>query len=81
MPGFDPWVGKIPWRRERVPTPLFLPGESRGQRSLGESDMTNFHFHSFWKVVVLFSFVSSEMFSDFLFDIFIDTLVFLVACC
>ena len=27
-PGFDPWVGKIPWRRERVPTPVFLPGES-----------------------------------------------------
>ena len=27
--GFDPWVGKIPWRRERQPTPVFLPGESR----------------------------------------------------
>ena len=27
-PGFDPWVGKIPWRRERLPTPAFLPGES-----------------------------------------------------
>ena len=26
-PGFDPWVGKIPWRRERQPTPVFLPGE------------------------------------------------------
>ena len=25
---FDPWVGTIPWRRERVPTPVFLPGES-----------------------------------------------------
>ena len=23
-PGFDPWVGKIPWRRERLPTPAFL---------------------------------------------------------
>ena len=31
---FDPWVWKIPWRREWVPTPVFLPGESRGQRSL-----------------------------------------------
>ena len=30
----DPWVGKIPWRREWLPTPLFLPGESQGQRSL-----------------------------------------------
>ena len=32
--GFDPWVGKIPWRRAQQPTPVFLPGESRGQRSL-----------------------------------------------
>ena len=27
-PGFNPWVGKIPWRREWQPTPVFLPGES-----------------------------------------------------
>ena len=33
-PGFDPWVWKIPWRREWLPTPVFLPGESHGQRSL-----------------------------------------------
>ena len=26
-PGFDPWVGKIPWRRERLPTPVSWPGE------------------------------------------------------
>ena len=26
-PGFDPWVGKIPWRRERLPIPVFWPGE------------------------------------------------------
>ena len=31
---FDPWVGKIPWRRAWQPTPVFLPGESHGQRSL-----------------------------------------------
>ena len=31
---FDPWVGKIPWRRAGQPTPVFLPGESHGQRSL-----------------------------------------------
>ena len=45
--GFDPWVGKIPWRRAWEPTPVFLPGESHGQRSLAgyslwglkESDM------------------------------------------
>ena len=32
--GFKPWVGKIPWRRAGQPTPVFLPGESHGQRSL-----------------------------------------------
>ena len=32
--GFSPWVGKIPWRRKRQPTAVFLPGESHGQRSL-----------------------------------------------
>ena len=31
---FDPWVRKIPWRRARQPTPVFLPQESRRQRSL-----------------------------------------------
>ena len=47
-PRFDPWVRKIPWRREWQPTPVFLPGKSHGQRSLAsyrpwghkESDMT-----------------------------------------
>ena len=47
-PGFDPWVGKIPWRRKWQPTPVFLPGKSHGQKSLAhyspwgrkESDMT-----------------------------------------
>ena len=28
------WVGKIPWRRARQPTPISLPGEPHGQRSL-----------------------------------------------
>ena len=44
----DPWVGKMPWRRKWQPTPVFLPGESHGQRSLAgyspsghkESDVT-----------------------------------------
>ena len=31
---FDPWVGQIPWRREWLPTPVFLPGKFHGQRSL-----------------------------------------------
>ena len=32
--GFDPWVGKIPWRKEWQPIPAFLPGKCHGQRSL-----------------------------------------------
>ena len=31
---FDPWVGKIPWRREWQPPPVFLPGDFHGLRSL-----------------------------------------------
>ena len=46
--GFDPWVGKIPWRREWQQTPVFLPRKSQGQRRLAgyspwghkKSDMT-----------------------------------------
>ena len=46
--GFNPWVKKIPWSRKWKPTPVFLPGESHGQRNLEgyspwgceESDMT-----------------------------------------
>ena len=48
-PRFSPWVGKIPWRTEWLPTPLFLPREFCGQRKLvgytpwdlKKSDMTN----------------------------------------
>ena len=42
-PGFDPWVGKIPWRMEWLPTPVFWPGEFHGLYSPWghkESDMT-----------------------------------------
>ena len=34
--GFDPWVWRIPWSRKGQPTPIFLPGKSHGQKSLGE---------------------------------------------
>ena len=52
--GFNPWVTKIPWRRKGQPIPVFLPGESDGQRSLAsyspwgrtELDTTErLHFH------------------------------------
>ena len=49
-----PWVRKIPWRREWQPIPVFLPGESYGQRSQAgyspwghkESDMTERLIHT-----------------------------------
>ena len=34
--GFDSWVGKIPWRREWLHTPVFLPGKTHGQGSLAD---------------------------------------------
>ena len=48
----DLWVRKIPWRRKWQPTPVILPGEFHGQRSLAgyspwghkESDTTEFTF-------------------------------------
>ena len=33
-PGSIPGLGRFPWRRKWQPTPVFLPGESHGQRSL-----------------------------------------------
>ena len=35
--GFDPWVGQIPCSRKWQPTPVFLPEEPHGQRSLTDS--------------------------------------------
>jgi len=32
--GFDPWIGKIPWKRAWQPSPVFLPGESHGPRNV-----------------------------------------------
>ena len=53
-PWFKPWVGKILWRREWIPTPVFLSGEFHGERSLaGDSSwvtknwtrLSDCHFH------------------------------------
>ena len=53
-PGSTPGLGRFPWRRKWQPTPVFLPGESHGRRSLvgysprgrKESDTTErLHFH------------------------------------
>ena len=56
-PGFDLWVGKIPWRSKWQPTPVLLPGKSHGQWHLvgygswghKESDTTErLHFGAVW---------------------------------
>ena len=57
---FDPWVGKILWRRKWQSTPIFLPGKSHGRRSLAgysswehkESDMTEQHHFQFLNSLV-----------------------------
>ena len=49
-PGFDPWVGKIPWRKERLPTPVFWPGEFHGLQipwGCRESNVRDFHLQIF----------------------------------
>ena len=42
--GFDLWVRKIPWWKEWLPTPVFLPEKFHGQR-----DVFHFHVHSLYK--------------------------------
>ena len=50
--GFDPWVGKIPWRRERLPSPVLWPREFHGLYSPGwgtaksRTRLSDFHFQS-----------------------------------
>ena len=45
-PGFSPWVGKIPWWRERLPTPAFWPGEFHGLLAAKSwTQWSYFHFH------------------------------------
>ena len=38
-PGFNPWVRKIPWRREKLPTPVFWPGEFHGLSPWGHKEL------------------------------------------
>ena len=48
-PEFDPWVGKMPWRRERLPTPVFRPEEFHECIVHGVTKswipLSGFHFH------------------------------------
>ena len=53
-PGFSPWVGKIPWRRERLPIPVFWPGKFHGLYSpwgCKESDMTEQIHFILWQML------------------------------
>ena len=64
--GFGPWVGMITWRNTWQPTPVFLPGESHGQRSLvgygpyghKESDMTEANLCIFLMEMFALSYVN-----------------------
>ena len=70
--GFIPWVGKIPWRREWQPTPVFLPGESHGQRNVvghrpwgcKESDPTEqlTYTHMYFKYVSVYASILLSLF-------------------
>ena len=47
--GFNLWIGKIPWRKEQLPTPVSWPGEFHGLYGpwgRKESDTTDFHSHT-----------------------------------
>ena len=58
-PEFDPWIGKIPWRKEWPLTPVFLPEELQRQKCLAgnspwglkESDMTEGLTHTHTQVM------------------------------
>ena len=89
-PGFDPWVGKIPWRRKWQSTPVLLPGKSHGQRSLvgyspwgrKESDTTErLHFHFlFVKYIQILTYLSNfAIFISFWSESFIhDIFIYLI---
>ena len=65
--GFYPWFRKIPWRRRWQPPPVFLPGESHGQRSLvgysprgdKESDMTEHSRHTYTQRNIILAIIKS----------------------
>ena len=65
-PGFNPWFGKIPWRRERLPTPVFRPGEFHCiVHGVAKSRTRLSNFHSF--IQQTFSYPKTNSFES-LFD-------------
>ena len=79
-PGFNPWVGKIPGRRERLPTPVFWPGEVHvlySPCSSKESNKTewlslSFHFRDWHcdELCVYLKFLSGVSYKNFEFKLF-----------
>ena len=71
-PGFDPWVRKIPWRREWQPTLVLLPGEFHGQRTLtgytpwGQRIRHNWEMNTFtnlmWLYLNLVNYICKDLF-------------------
>ena len=51
--GFYPWVGQIPWRRDWLPTPVFLPGEFYGLRSLANYSPEGWNYTYVLKTIIL----------------------------
>ena len=68
-PRLNPWAGKIPWRREWQAIPVFLPGESHGQKRLvsynpwgrKESDTTEWLTHTYTHITLNFK---TKLFSE-----------------
>ena len=64
VPGFNPWVGKIPWKRERLPTPVFWPEEFHELYSPWghkKSDMTELLSLTHWmEIGIIFAILSFE---------------------
>ena len=50
---FNPWVGKIPWRRKWQPTPVFLPRKSHKQRCLIDCSPPGSSVHGIFQAIRL----------------------------
>ena len=76
-PGFNPWVGKIPWRREWLPAPVFWPGEFHGLYSPWshkESDTTE------WLSLSLFTVKSKAIIKSTMFGVLKYLFIYLFDC-
>ena len=66
-PGFNPWVEKIPWRRERLPTPVFWPEEFHGlYRLWGCKELDTTERLSLTSLHILMSVLCSSVYYEYL---------------